>query len=126
MRSISSMTLLLVLAACTLFEPANRKYVVFFQERSAQLDSPARDVVIQVAKRANDHPGSMVEVLGFTDSAGSPSADIVLSQRRARTVADALISNGVAANRLVLIGRGQNGENPGLESRRAEIIIASR
>jgi outer membrane protein OmpA-like peptidoglycan-associated protein len=126
MKSISSLTLLLVLAGCTLFEPANREYAVFFQERSAQLDSPARDVVNQVAQRANDRPGSMVEVLGFTDSEGSPSADILLSQRRARSIADALIRSGVAANRLVLIGRGQTGEDPGLESRRAEIIIASR
>ncbi len=126
MRSISSLTLLLVLVACTQFEPANPKYVVFFQERSAQLDSPARDVVNQVAERANDHPASMIEVLGFTDSAGSPSADTVLSQRRARTVADALIRSGVAANRVVLTGRGQTSENPGLESQRAEIIIASR
>jgi outer membrane protein OmpA-like peptidoglycan-associated protein len=115
--------LLLALSACSLFGPSGPRYVVFFQERSAQLDAPARRVIAQAAKRANADPAARVEVSGYTDSAGSPQADVVLSQERARVVADALAANGVAANRLIRKGQGQTGGNPGVASRRVEITV---
>jgi outer membrane protein OmpA-like peptidoglycan-associated protein len=122
MRLPPVLLLLSVLSACALFG-GGRKYVVFFQERSAQLDRQAQSVVSGAAARANTNPASSVKVLGYTDSAGSPAADVALSQQRAQAVADALVTDGVAANRLVREGRGQTGENPGVASRRVEIII---
>jgi outer membrane protein OmpA-like peptidoglycan-associated protein len=116
--------LLFVLSACSLFGPSKPHYVVFFEERSAQLDTPARGVIAQVARRAKDHPAAAVEVIGYTDSAGGPQADVLLSQQRAQAVADALIANGVSANRLVRKGRGQTGGSPGIANRRVEIIIS--
>ena len=115
--------LLFVLSACSLFGPSKPHYVVFFEEGSAQLDTQARGVIAQVARRANDDPAAAVEVIGYTDSAGSPQADVLLSQQRAQAVADALIANGVSANRLVRKGRGQTGGSPGIASRRVEIIL---
>lgn len=114
--------LFLGLSACGLFG-SGPKYVVFFQERSAQLDGSAQAVVAQVAARATAEPSSTVEVLGYTDSAGSPTADVALSQQRAQAVANALIANGVAPSRLLCSGQGQTNANPGLASRRVEIII---
>jgi outer membrane protein OmpA-like peptidoglycan-associated protein len=114
---------LLALSACALFG-SRTSYVVFFQERSAQLDGPAQGVIAEAATRANNRPTSRVEVIGYTDSAGSPSADVVLSQQRAQVVADALVANHVASTRLVRSGRGQAGDNPGLASRRVEIMVA--
>jgi outer membrane protein OmpA-like peptidoglycan-associated protein len=115
--------LLLVLSACSLFGPSGPSYVVFFQERSAQLDAPARRVVAQAAQRTNADPAARVEVSGYTDSAGSPQADVLLSQQRAQAVADALVASGVAADRLVRKGQGQTGGNPGVASRRVEITV---
>jgi outer membrane protein OmpA-like peptidoglycan-associated protein len=115
--------LLLFLSACSLFGPSGPNYVVYFQERSAQLDAPARRVVAQVAKRARAEPAAPVEVSGYTDSAGSSQADVLLSQQRAQAVTDALIADGVAANRLVRKGQGQTGSNPGVASRRVEITV---
>jgi outer membrane protein OmpA-like peptidoglycan-associated protein len=108
--------LLLVLSACSLFGPSGPSYVVFFQERSAQLDAPARRVVAQAAQRTNADPAARVEVSGYTDSAGSPQADVLLSQQRAQAVADALVASGVAADRLVRKGQGQTGGNPALQA----------
>jgi hypothetical protein len=110
-----------ILSACGLF--GGPRYVVFFNERSAQLDSPAQRVIAQVAAHAKDNPSAKVEVAGYTDSAGSPAADVLLSKQRATALADALEANGVAAGRLVLHGRGQTGGNPGVESRRVDISI---
>jgi outer membrane protein OmpA-like peptidoglycan-associated protein len=123
MRVLPLLWLLLALPACSVFGPSPSPYLVYFQERSAQLDPQARDVIALAAKRANDDPNARVDVVGYTDSAGSPPADVVLSQQRAQTVADALVANGVAANRLVRIGRGPTGSDPGVASRRVEITI---
>ncbi len=114
--------LVLALSACSLFGSSG-PYDVYFQERSAQLDVQAHGLIAEAAKRANDEPGVPVQVIGYTDSAGSPPADFLLSKQRAQVVADALAADGVAANRLVRIGRGQTGGEPGLASRRVEISI---
>ena len=123
MRFLPLLWLLLVLSACSSFGPNNSPYLVYFQERSAQLDAPARSLIAEAAQRANAEPGALITVAGYTDSAGSPPADVLLSQQRAQTVADALAADGVAANRLIRKGRGQTGSDPGIASRRVEITI---
>jgi outer membrane protein OmpA-like peptidoglycan-associated protein len=123
MRRAPLPLLLLALSGCALFRPSGPHYVVFFPERSAQLDAPARGVIAQVARRANAEPAAPVEVRGYTDSSGSPQADVLLSRERAQSVADALVAHGVAANRLVRKGSGQTGANPGIASRRVEITV---
>jgi len=115
--------LLLVSTACSLLAPSNGPYLVYFQQRSAQLDAPARSLIAEAAQRASAEPAAQVTVAGYTDSAGSPPADVALSQQRAQVVADALIADGVAANRIARTGRGQTGGDPGVASRRVEITI---
>ena len=107
------------LTACSSSGP----YLVYFQERSAQLDPEAHNLIGVAAQRANTEPAAPVEVVGYTDSAGSPPADILLSQQRAQAVADALAAAGVAPDRLRRVGRGQTGVDPGIASRRVEIDI---
>jgi outer membrane protein OmpA-like peptidoglycan-associated protein len=123
MRFVSLLWLLAVLSACAVFAPNSSPYLVYFQERSAQLDAPARSLIAEAAQRARAEPTAPVAVIGYTDSAGSPPADVSLSQQRALVVANALAADGVDANRLVRRGRGQTGEDPGIASRRVEITI---
>ena len=123
MRSVPLLWLLLVSTACSLLAPSNGPYLVYFQQRSAQLDAPARSLIAEAAQRASAEPAAQVTVAGYTDSAGSPPADVALSQQRAQVVADALIADGVAANRIARTGRGQTGGDPGVASRRVEITI---
>jgi outer membrane protein OmpA-like peptidoglycan-associated protein len=123
MRFLPLLWFLLVLSACSSFGPNKSPYLVYFQERSAQLDGPARSLIAEAAQRANADPTAPITVAGFTDSAGSPPADLLLSQQRAQTVADALTADGVAPNRLIRKGHGQTGGDPGLASRRVEITI---
>jgi outer membrane protein OmpA-like peptidoglycan-associated protein len=123
MRCVPVCLLLSVLSACSLFGPSRPSYVVFFQERSVQLDAPARGVIAEAARRASADPAAPVTISGHTDTGGNPEANLVLSQERAQAVADALVADGVAASRLVRKGQGQTGKDPGVASRRVEITV---
>ena len=48
-----------------------------------------------------------IAVNGFTDTAGFPDRNLAISQKRARTVADALVHEGVAPQRIAAQGFGE-------------------
>jgi outer membrane protein OmpA-like peptidoglycan-associated protein len=126
MRLLAAGLIVLGLASCGVMhqdQAANPGFIVFFTERSARLEPTSRDVIARAAAAARAQPEAAVAVIGWTDSVGSPQADILLSRQRARVVADALVADGVAASRLTRQGRGQTHDDPGVESRRVEIRV---
>ena len=128
MRILVAGLIMLALSSCAMMRSgpvANPGYLVFFTERSAVLEAEATDVVARAAAAAKAAPGAPVTVIGWTDSDGSPQADVALSRARARCVADALVSDGVRASRIVRQGRGQTHNDSGVESRRVEIRVGS-
>ncbi len=127
MRRLLNVTLLLALGSCAMTAGGGQPpgFVVFFTERSSALEPAAVDVVAQAAAAAKAAPGKGVLVRGYTDSAGSRPDDVKLSQQRARAVADGLVADGVSPSRITQQGRGQTGNDPGVESRRVEISLSS-
>jgi outer membrane protein OmpA-like peptidoglycan-associated protein len=124
MRKILTALLLLSLPSCTMMSGTTQPgYLVFFTHQSIAIDPPAANVIAQAAAAAKAAPGTPVVVKGYTDSVGNPSTDVVLSQRRAQAVSDALVADGVDPTRITRQGRGQTGEDPGVASRRVEIDI---
>ncbi len=127
MRRFFPTLLLLATASCAVVAPPASTppfYVVFFEEKSADLPQDALATVQQAAKAAKAHPDEAVAVIGYTDSAGN-AADSLLSDRRAKRVADALVADGVPASRITRQGRGQTHNAPGVESRRVEIRVGT-
>ena len=61
----------------------------------------------KVAQSLKDYPDSLVDVYGHTDSTGSDAFNQTLSENRARTVMNYLISQGVPAARLRSQGFGE-------------------
>lgn len=55
----------------------------------------------------NDNPNVTIELMSHTDSRGTPADNIELSQKRAQSVVDYLISKGISADRLQARGYGE-------------------
>lgn len=74
---------------------------------SAELRMPqAKLVEIADAIKANNEPKEIV-IVGYTDRIGTENYNQKLSERRAMAVKDYLVSRGVAADRLLIEGRGE-------------------
>ena len=80
---------------------------VTFATDSADISSSFYEVLDSVAIVLNEYDQTYVDVIGHTDSTGSPEYNQGLSVRRARSVADYLISREVIPQRLVVTGMGQ-------------------
>ncbi|MCP4313680.1 MAG: OmpA family protein [Bacteroidetes bacterium] len=56
----------------------------------------------------NDNPNVTIELMSHTDSRGTPADNLELSQKRAQSVVDYLISKGIAQDRLQAKGYGES------------------
>ena len=80
---------------------------VTFDVGSATLKPSFRATLDQVAVSLRDYPDSLIDVYGHTDSSGSDAFNQRLSEQRAATVMNYLISRGVPAARLRSQGFGE-------------------
>ncbi len=87
----------------TLNMPSN----VTFAFGSADLDARFFPVLDSVSKVVKKYDKTLVEVAGHTDSVGSAESNQSLSERRANTVAQYLISKGIARDRTIVVGAGE-------------------
>lgn len=80
---------------------------VLFEFGRAEIKPTAHDAMNKLAQYLTQHPDRRVLIEGFTDSVGSDSANLTLSQRRSQAVADALRARGVDAARIATRGYGE-------------------
>ena len=83
------------------------RYLVFFPWNKATLTAEDQRIVAQAVEEFRRTGSARIDVTGFTDTSGSPSYNLQLSERRARMVADEIERQGVPAGDLVVVGRGQ-------------------
>ena len=95
------------------------------------LKASGKQKVDEVARYLQQHPDVNVQVDGYTDSIGSDAYNLKLSERRAKAVRDALVADGVSADRITMRGLGKanpvadNDTAEGrAENRRVEIVPA--
>ena len=108
----------------------NLPEAVTFATGSAVVQAGFQDELALVAQNLLRNPNSTIEVVGHTDTVGSASYNQDLSQRRARSVADVLIAEGVPSWRIATRGMGFNQpvasndtEAGRAQNRRVEIVI---
>jgi OOP family OmpA-OmpF porin len=79
---------------------------VQFETNSADLKASSYPVLNEIAEGLKAQPSIKVEVQGHTDSTGKAEYNQRLSERRAQSVVNYLVSKGIAAERLIPKGYG--------------------
>ena len=109
------------------------KQTVFFDFNKATIKPVSYALLDDVAQALKDNPKIKVEVQGHTDSVGNDAFNLKLSQKRAESVRKYLVKQGVAADRMVPKGYGENvpiADNRTADgrsqNRRVEFIITER
>ncbi len=90
--------------------PPPPSYVILFNSGagSCELTPAHRDYFASVKKFAESKPGSQIVVTGYADDSGPEPMNNTLSTRRAEFVKKQLLGAGIAAERIVAIGKGEN------------------
>jgi len=103
---------------------------ILFAVDSFDIRPALRQDLFTVADSLQRYPDTRVQVVGHTDSDGAASYNQRLSERRADTVANVLLSGGVRSSRINAFGRGEDqpvASNLTAEgkaqNRRVEIVI---
>ncbi len=92
-------------------EPLASKVVIsadtFFDFDKYNLKPEGKQVLDQVAQQAKDINLETVIAVGYTDSIGTQQYNLGLSERRANTVKEYLVSQGIPADRIYTEGKGK-------------------
>lgn len=103
---------------------------VLFATGKSQLASTANNHLSKLARFLKEYPDNNVVIEGHTDSVGTESSNITLSQNRADAVRNFLVRQGVASHQLSTVAMGQGSPVASNDSatgrqknRRVEIII---
>ncbi len=104
---------------------------ITFATNSADVNSDFTDVLHSVGLVLEEYDQTYVDVLGHTDSTGSDSYNQQLSERRARSVANILMNEGIIPERIIVRGLGEtypiadnNTESGRSLNRRVEIALS--
>jgi len=105
-------------------------FMVFFDWDRSNLSQQALNTIKQAAAAYKTKGNARVTATGHTDTSGAEAYNMALSLRRANTVKDALVREGVPATAISVIGRGEAGllvqTGPNVrepQNRRVEIVI---
>ncbi len=104
-----------------------------FDSASANIKQTAVDNFTKVLEFIDGYPNRDIRIEGHTDSSGSDSFNLNLSQKRAEAVKSLLVDYGVDAGRVEAIGMGEalpvadnNTEAGKAKNRRVDIIILNQ
>jgi peptidoglycan-associated lipoprotein len=80
---------------------------VHFGYDSYEVESEGRDVLARNVEWLRQNPRAKVELEGHADSRGTIEYNLALGAKRAKSVKDALVNQGIAADRISTISYGE-------------------
>jgi len=105
---------------------------VLFDTGKADLNYGSQRNLQQLADFLIDNPERKVRIEGFTDTVGNDDLNQHLSERRAASVASAMVKRGIDRNRIITAGYGKqypiadNSSSHGRQlNRRVEVIVSN-
>jgi len=121
------------IAASEMFEAINKDGFVAlyinFETGKADIKSESKPIVEQIVTMLKENPELKVSVEGHTDNIGSDKSNQTLSENRAKSVMNALVSGGIDKSRLSSKGWGatkpiedNSTEEGRFKNRRVEIV----
>ena len=81
---------------------------IFFDYAKYSLRDASINELERLIQLLNENPTMKIEISGHTDTRGSTNDNQVLSENRAKSVVDYLISHGIDAKRLEYKGYGES------------------
>lgn len=81
---------------------------IFYDFDKATLRPESKEALDEMAQVMRDNPNITIEMASHTDRKGSDEYNLALSERRAKSVIDYLISVGIAPDRLQHVGYGES------------------
>jgi peptidoglycan-associated lipoprotein len=106
---------------------------VYFGFDSANLDSAGKQAVRNNAEFLKANPNVDVQIEGHADERGSIQYNLALGERRAKSVRDQLVSQGVAGRRLSIISYGKerpvaegSNETAWARNRRGNFVVTAK
>jgi outer membrane protein OmpA-like peptidoglycan-associated protein len=109
--------------AAPVSRPPGATMLVHFAPGKATLDAEAMRILksLMPAMKAGPNP---IDVTGYADRTGNHAANVELAKRRAAAVRDALLAEGIAADRVRLKApQDVTGTGDDREARRVEIAV---
>lgn len=79
---------------------------ILFANDSAQIQPAFLAQIREMSAFLDTYPSTSIELRGYASKIGNSQYNLALSERRAQAVEDALLSNGVASQRVRIIGFG--------------------
>ena len=113
-----------LLAACAPMGADNGRFLVYFDEFSANLTPEARTVLADAARKARETNSRAVRIEARASATGSPVANQRLAETRSQVVADELRADGITPAMLRQVPIGQTGSgDPTVAERRVDIVL---
>jgi outer membrane protein OmpA-like peptidoglycan-associated protein len=119
--------------ASNMFDALNRdghiSLYINFDTGKSVIKPESKAIIDQIVEMLKTNPDLKIGVEGHTDNVGIPASNKTLSEARAKSVVSAIVSQGIAADRLNPAGYGQdkpigdnNTEEGRAKNRRVELV----
>jgi outer membrane protein OmpA-like peptidoglycan-associated protein len=126
LSTLPVVALLFILAGCVPPQatPEAGRYLVYFDEFSANLQPDALNVIATAAQKARETGAQAVRIEARASATGSFEANKKLAETRAQVVADTLQKDGVPPPMILQLPIGQTGsDDTGVYNRRVDIVL---